>query len=83
MNPKALTTLEYDKIIARLAALCAFPASRDILSASICAHLRLSAAISVPPLCPLTDWPLSTPHCPRYTIPVIPKALTSLERPSF
>jgi DNA mismatch repair protein MutS2 len=30
MNPKALTTLEYDKIIARLAALCAFPASRRL-----------------------------------------------------
>ena len=27
MNPKALTTLEYDKIIEWLAALCAFPAS--------------------------------------------------------
>jgi len=30
VNPKALTTLEYDKIIARLAALCAFPASRRL-----------------------------------------------------
>ena len=30
MDPKALTTLEYDKIIARLAALCAFPASRRL-----------------------------------------------------
>ncbi|MDO8611410.1 MAG: endonuclease MutS2 [Dehalococcoidia bacterium] len=30
MNPKALTTLEFDKIIARLATLCAFPASRRL-----------------------------------------------------
>src|SRR3989304_2015 len=28
MNPKSLTTLEYDKIIARLAALCETPAGR-------------------------------------------------------
>ena len=30
MNPKSLHTLEYDKIIDRLAALCAFPASRRL-----------------------------------------------------